>query len=425
MKKKVSIIESKIFTMFVCKLWLVMVGVLCILTNCCIPLANAQTTDQRYDAYLNDFCFNPFTGTTDSKLIDQCRDAYPGGLSTPGLAGSTTSSQGVLGAQGRTSSLLAQQQRKGIEERLEELKQKEDKKRKRTTDGGESIGDIFGKWGIFASGMYRDTDRDKTTLENGYDAELKGVSLGFDYRFSEKIIMGVIAGFNEEDADFNGDAGHLRTDSRNVTLFGNFTLPKDIDVNAYAGYTNIDYESTRTVVIGNLGGRPRGTTDGDQILAGFTAGKNWYFFDRFTIGPQLKLDYSNTSIDSYHEKGGPELYHMRYRDQTIHSLTTSLGFQTSYAQSIPRVGVFRPYARLHWLHQYTNSSRSIRRSVASAPSDTFSTKTDSDDRNYMVFGGGFSTELPHGVHMFADYETTFSHEFLHVWTTTFGFRIDF
>ncbi len=191
-------------------------------------------------------------------------------------------------------------------------------------------------------------------------------------------------------------------------------------VDAYAGYSNIDYVSTRTVIFGLINGRARGTTDGDQFIAGFTAGNDWNF-GPFTIGPQLKLDYSNTSIDSYSEKGAPVLYNMRYRDQTIHSLTTSLGGQASYAQSL-FLGVVQPHARLYWVHEYKDGSRRLPKSMSLDSTSSFTVKTDSPDRDYMVFGGGVSTVLPHGVQLFADYETTFSHEFLHIWTATFGFR---
>lgn len=288
-------------------------------------------------------------------------------------------------------------------------------------DGGETVETIFGRFGGFAVGQYTDTDRDKTTLENGYDAELKGVMLGFDYRFSDKLTAGVAVSFNDEDADFNADSGHLKTDSWNVTVYGNFAPLKNMYIDAYAGYSNIDYESTRTIIFGALRGTARGTTDGDQFIAGFTAGNDWNF-GAFTVGPQLIMDYSTTSIDGYGEKGGVDpLMLLNYGDQTIHSLTTNLGGQASYSQSFSW-GVLVPNARLYWVHEYKDGSRRLPKSMSLDSTRSFTVKTDSPDRDYMVFGGGVSTVLPHGVQLFADYDTTFSHEFLHTWTATVGFR---
>lgn len=293
-------------------------------------------------------------------------------------------------------------------------------------DGGESVESFLGRFGFFVTGIYTDTARDQTRVEVGYDAELKGGMMGIDYRLNDKLLVGIAGGYNVEDADFDGDAGHLDTDSTNIILYGNYIPLKNIYVDGYMGFTDINYTSKRFTSTGLVTDTLTGHTDGSQYTAGLTTGYDWHY-GPLAIGPQVKLDYSNTHINNYSETplfnfGPAGDLSMKFGDQTIHSLTSNVGFQTSYAQSFSW-GVLVPHSRLYWVHQYKDESRDIRSVFTIAPDrGILKTSTEKPDRNYMVFGGGVSTVMTHGVQLFADYEATFSHNFLHIWTATFGFR---
>ncbi len=416
--------ERKRISISLCCFWLLVVGGLCILTNG-IPHAYAQSDKDSLEDICAAICGgDPECPARSSPMEELCNDLFAN------VNPSVTLNRGMIGAQGRTSNLLAEQQRKGAEKRLAKIKKEreEDKKRKRTTDGGESIEILLGKWGFFLSALYTDTDRDKTSKENGFDSELGGLMLGVDYRFSDKLIAGVAAGYSDEDADFNSDAGHLDTESVNVTLYGSFMPVKNFYADGYLGYGSLDYVSERNFSISSAVLIPpqrestRATFDGDQYLAGFNAGYDWHY-GPFAMGPQIKLDYSQTEIESYSEKGS--LLGLRVDDQTIRSLESKVGVQTSYAQRIPWGGVLVPQARAYWVHQYKDESRDIPSSLGGAPSNTITTGSENPDRNYLVWGAGLSAVMPHGILLFADFEQTFSHEFLHIWTATAGFRMQF
>ncbi|MCP5003721.1 MAG: autotransporter outer membrane beta-barrel domain-containing protein [Planctomycetes bacterium] len=360
----------------------------------------------------------------DPTYDDLCLALFPPGLGGVSGAPATTGiNAGTLGAQGRAANITARQRRESIEERLDELKSgKNQIKGNVMPDGGERVKKFLKGFGFFVSALYTDTDRDQTTAEIGYDAELKGVMMGVDYRLSDKIVLGIAGGYNTEDADFDRDTGHLDTDSANITIYGNFSPLKNLYVDGYAGYTDINYRSKRAIRVNDFNSISTGHTDGRQYTAGFAAGYDWHY-GSFSIGPHAKLDYVNTHINNYSENGNALA--MKYADQNIHSTTTNLGFQTSYAQSFSW-GVLVPHSRLYWVHQYKNESRDIRSSMVDTgiPIST-RLNTDSPDRNYMNFGAGVSAVLPHGVQLFADYDTIFSHEYLHIWTATAGFRMEF
>ncbi len=376
--------------------------------------------DEGLRAELKLFCSNLDPFYPDPDDLAMCNDLFPPG------GGGTTSNLSTVSAQGRAANVLANQHKGSIEDRLDELKSAKNKVKKNVMpDGGENVNKFLKGFGFFLAGRYADTDRDQTHVEIGYDAELKGGTFGIDYRFNDKFVAGVAAGYSVENADFNRDTGHLNTDSSNVTLYCNAVPFKDINFDGYLGYTNIDYRSRRFVDFGNVKGLIGGHTDGRQYTAGFAASYDWHY-GAFSIGPQVKLDYVNTHINNYTETSSALA--MKYLDQTIHSTTTNLGFQTSYAQSFSW-GVLVPHSRLYWVHQYKNESRDITSSVAggSAAASQINNRqiTDNPDRNYMNFGAGVSAVLPHGVQLFADYDTIFSHEFLHIWTASAGFKMEF
>lgn len=122
----------------------------------------------------------------------------------------------------------------------------------------------------------------------------------------------------------------------------------NIYADVYLGYGSLYYISERNLEVSSsadafLSDKARATFDGDQYLAGFDAGYDW-LYGSFAIGPQLKLDYSQTVIESYREKGS--ILAERFDDQTIRSIESKVGVQSSYAQSIPWIGVLVPQGRI-------------------------------------------------------------------------------
>ncbi len=382
------------------------------------PVVSAGSADDAFTDLLDDICMNPTT----PELFELCIDAgyAGGGAGGGGGLAIITNNFGVVGALSRSANTAAAGQRTRVESRLEELRENEDQHA--PTGGGASADVVFGRVGLFTSLTYTETERDETSLENGYESDLSGITLGVDYRFSDQFVAGIAAGYSDADADFDNAAGTLDTKSISVTLYGTYAPIPSAYLDAYLGYANQEYDSERNVAIMPATGVARGDTDGDQILAGVAAGYEWNS-GALSIGSFANLDYIKTEIDSYKEKGGLGLA-QSYDDQTTHSLTTAVGLRSSYAISFPW-GVLLPQGRLSYVHEFKDDARGIPSSLILSPGSSLSLTTDDPDRDYFLGGAGASIVLARGVQLFVDLEKLFGHDFMDDWTATAGFRAEF
>ncbi len=375
---------------------------------------NVRASDDDFESYLFYICNN----NPPQELFQTCIDAFPGGGAGGPSAISSSNNLGVFGAQGRIATTAAIWQTKGVEERLEVLKTKEEQQK----GGGASSDATLGQWSFFASARYADIERDAAELEAGYNSDLNGLTLGTDLRLTDKAVIGIALGYTDVEVDYDENAGRLDLESLDITLYGNYTPLANAYVDVYVGYADLDYDSERNVSFGLISGVAKGDPDGDQLLAGFAAGYDWNV-NALTVGPTITLDYVKTKIDNYQETGNTGL-ELSYEDQTIYSLTTSVGVHASYAKAISW-GVLIPQARFRYVHEHKDDSRSIDSTLNFSPTDAFTNNTEDTDRDYVIAGIGVSTVMRNGFQAFVDYEKLTSHDFLDTWTISAGFRKEF
>lgn len=370
----------------------------------------AQNADSDYEAFLRATC----RGLDPEPIF--CASAFPGAGGGGAGASSTISNLGVLGSQGRAANVNAYEQNKGIRRRLDGLENKTMEQ-----GGGASSDFSFGSLGTFLTYQHAAADRQATALENGYLSDLNGILGGADYRFIDNLIAGLSVGFSNTNADFNNRAGGLDTDNINVTAYGLYTPTEHIVLDGYFGYASLNYKSNRQVNFGNIKDAAKGTTSGDQYLAGLSASYSWQSA-ALTLSPQLKLDYNNTYIQGFTESGSQ--LNSTYGNQTIKSLRTSLGASSSYALSVPW-GVLLPQAHAFYIHEFKDDSRNIAISLSSIPIAGLSNPTDRPDRDFFTWGGGVSTVMAHGIQMFVDYEQLSGNFLYNIWTVSAGLRAEF
>ncbi|MFC6672940.1 autotransporter outer membrane beta-barrel domain-containing protein [Marinobacterium aestuariivivens] len=369
----------------------------------------------------------------ESDLASQCElilEAGPGSGNRRSAA-ATGNNMGIQGAQSRISLTGARLQATNIESRLDEEDDEDEE-----NGGGASAEMNFGRLSLFVTANYTDTERDDSDFETGYDEDLYGATFGADYRYSDQVTAGVAIGYSDSEADFDNSAGSLDTDNISLIAYGNFRPRENLYIDAYLGYAWLDYDSTRNinyelfvddgvnppVSLGTVSEVATGDTDGDQWFGGINLG-----YDRvsgpWTLSPQASLDFIETDIDSWSESGGGGLA-QSYDDQSISSLTTSLGAQVSYALS-RSWGVLLPQASIFYVHEFDDDSRTITSSFAEDTGNTaLNYQTDEPDRNYFTAGIGATAVLANGIMPFVDYQALLGHDFLDEQVITIGVRVE-
>lgn len=394
--------------------------------------AYGQTTDEQLERLVRENC-GQFEGldSIPENAPEFCQNSsilVDSGLIGNGLItvlvgdAGIESNAGTISAHSRVSNLASSWQRKVVESRLGELSEKEETGNTPDSGGGSSADFLYGKWSLFTTARYVETERSETDLENGYDSDLAQVGLGFDYRFSEKLITGSMLGYWSSSADFNNATGHLDTDALSVMLYGIYMPNERAYMDAYLGYTNLDYSSARNISVPGFESMTTGTTDGDQLLAGVAASYDCYYRP-WTLVPGVKMSYAGTSIDGFSEDGGGG-FALSYDDQNIDSLITSLDVRVLYTKVFPW-GSVMPQARFSYIHEFLNGARSVPSSLSQLPGSTITIVTDSPDRNYYVGEVGVSVLIHKEIQVFINYDNLLGHDFLDAWSISAGLRKDF
>lgn len=340
-------------------------------------------------------------------------------LTVGGPAGGATPPSAVSANLGTVNagSGAALRKKKGIRVPLDEQQEKKDKGA--SADGG--------GWGLLVTPQYSKTNRTETNLENGYQSTLTGLVVGLDYRFSDSFVLGLAVGQTKDKANFNNNAGFLKTSNNTATLYGTWLYSERVAVDGYLGYGKLNLDNQRQVVSGtNISGTMSGNTTGSQNMAGLSAS---YQMDvgRFSLAPSFNLDYIKTSINSYNDSGSninTNLLALHYGDRSVTSLTSSLGarLSTSYGYDW---GTLVPSARLAAVHEFQNRTRQISNELVITPGAGFLVTTDAPDRNYLISGLGVSAALNSGAQLFFDFEKRMQDRLLSSWAVSLGGLVEF
>lgn len=366
-------------------------------------------------------CQDPFLPFP-SKIFDLCTSVFTGGLAGGSFVPSgVTTNVGSTGVQGTASQSAAAQQRKCTGSPTE-CREVENKKK----GGGASADFSFGNVGFLVSLQTGEMARKPTDLENGFDADFRGLTLGADYRFTDRFLVGLTLGYNDNDATFRESAGGLRSKTSSGTLYLTYTPLDNAYIGAYAGTGRIRNTGNKRVVIGSpvilISGTVGSSNRGTQDIAGVSGGYDWQVGGA-RVGAFLNVDSARNRVDGYTESGstGMELIHPT---QTIRSLTSTLGLRFSTSRALDW-GTMQPEFRIAQVHEFRNDARVIQTALAIDPTTVFTVATDAPDRNYGLLGFGANLETGRGTRWFVDYERRVGHAFLSTWAANVGVIVGF
>lgn len=150
-----------------------------------------------------------------------------------------------------------------------------------------------------------------------------------------------------------------------------------------------------------------------------------YPIGRFTIGPRMGMNYSNTKIGDYGETGSTGV-ELKYGDQWINSVQSVLGVQGSAALSTG-LGVLVPQFNADYIHEFANSQRFINVQFTQDLNPTptrFRFQNDVPVRNYFNLGTGLMMVLPNGWQPFVNFRAMVGNEQFNNYAGMFGLRIE-
>lgn len=410
-------------------------GTLCVaVAGLLLTAADAQADNAAFQTFFFTACGSP-TGA----LATRCAET-PAGLGN--LSGDSESSlnpsQNLSHNQAPVS--VAQTRSKEARERGEKLR-----------EGGEDAGETAvklaaGPFSLLINVHGTDFDRkvdSAAAAERGFEGDSLAGEIGFDYRASDRVVLGAIAGIERTDYEFDPDlagvnfapapaAGDGSSDNTYLTLFGSFALGSQGFVEISAGYEVGDgsytrnpvfQESTRTVPQTDV--RVSGQADGTVTWVSLNAG---FDVDRgpVSFGPYAGVTRVHSTLDGYTERdvSGSGL-HMSFGDTSRDSLLAHAGVRISRAFSTGN-GVFVPQLRVEAQHEFEDDPQQVTARFVLDSSNTLYTMTGgSGDKDSINAGFSVSAVLKNGWMPFLDYAILLGNDGLDRQRATLGVRIEF
>lgn len=235
----------------------------------------------------------------------------------------------------------------------------------------------------------RDTDGDAS----GFDFSSDGVTLGADWRISERFLFGVAGGWGWNDTDLDDARSNLDARQRALSLYGLWRPGERWFVDGIVGWGDLDFDIRRYSA--TAGAMATAQRNGDQSFGALTGGYEHAGGDGMTLTGYGRLDASRTRLDAYREHG-LGLYDLAYGSQTIDSSGASLGVEGSFPILTARGDVFRPYWMLEYRQSLDNRSDVDLNYVILPVDDGYALGMRSFGDNALTYGGGIDLDVAAG-----------------------------
>jgi outer membrane autotransporter protein len=276
------------------------------------------------------------------------------------------------------------------------------------------------KWGVFVKGSAIFGDQKNSSEQLGYRFTNTGVTLGMDYRFTHKLIAGLMAGINTSRAKLDDYGSQVKMDSFLIGTYGTY-FNRGFFVDGQVGYGSSNYDNTRRIVFPGLDRTATSSPRGEQFSAYGGTGYdvpvgNWL------ITPVLSVQYTWLAVDRYTEAGADSL-NLQLNRRTTTSLQSNAGGKLSYLWETGTVRVI-PNIHAAYVHEFSNDSQAVTARLAQF-SIPFETKTPSPQRDFAMAGAGITGDFKNGMSLYMNYDAQIRQNDFFAHGIHLGLRIQF
>ena len=299
------------------------------------------------------------------------------------------------------------------------------------------VGADFQRWGFFASGTIGSGDANAAGITPSFDFNIHGLTVGVDYRQSDKFIFGAALGYTNQDTRLAPGQGGV--DASGYTLSAYSTYFKDnswyTDAVLTFGKNNYDLERQINYTIPdgfggftNVNQTARSDSGGDLLSLGATFGRDFQK-GGWSIGPYGRVLYTRLNFDRIQESlvsSGPGAgLALIVEERSLDSLASVIGGKFTRAFST-NWGVLTPHFQLEWEHEFNADPGSATARFVNDPTGTTIVLSDAPyDADYFRIGLGLSAIMSKGRSGFIYYDKTLGRDGITQDNLAIGFRLEF
>lgn len=217
----------------------------------------------------------------------------------------------------------------------------------------------------------------------GYTHDYVGLSVGADYRFAERFLVGVLAGYADGSVDYDTVDAETDMESTYVGLYG-AALFDDFYLHAQATWFMHDFDTTRDLDF--IGRTATSDHDADEFAA--TLGCEYLGFQPggWSVIPGLALEYSYYDEDGFEESGAGS-FNLEGDSVDYDALASRLGVRVNRKFDLTG-GAFIPEFRAAWVHEFGDTDRDITARFGGSEDDTFTVDGVEPERDSFIVGLG-------------------------------------
>ncbi len=291
---------------------------------------------------------------------------------------------------------------------------------------GDQAQSFVSPWGFFINGSLTTGDFEyQDEVNDGFDFDSDSLSVGVDYRFSNRFVLGAALGYNQMDSN-TGAGVRMESEGASVNLYGLFTPTENFYLDTRISFARPDVRQTRVEVFNLIDVvvdiEAVGETTSDQFTIASSAGYN---FNRgaWNWSPFITAEYVNNTLEEYTETGAGG-FNIFYAEQDFKALKYNLGFIVSRAIST-RNGVLSP--QLSWQQTYEDQDDGIMemRLIGMPVDELFNVETNFTESSYNQLSLGLTWITANGKMFYLRYSEIYGLRNFDQYTISLGARFEF
>ncbi|NRB38802.1 MAG: autotransporter outer membrane beta-barrel domain-containing protein [Pseudomonadales bacterium] len=275
-------------------------------------------------------------------------------------------------------------------------------------DSGEASG--WSPWGSFLNASYGYGDRAPTEREDAFDFEGMTVNGGVDYRFSNRHVLGVMLGYQQETLQFDSALsivdGGVDMTAMSLQPFYLYQSERWYFTSSI-GYQQMAFTMDRSIRYPSLNPNVGSTdtvtisdADAGSVSSSSTVGMSFFITPTLTLEPYFSLDYRHITVNSYTEEDiNGTGFNLVVEEQDLPSLETAYGLKLQAVWQ-PSFAVIIPYIDTQFRIQHEDEARDINSYYFNATDGltdieqaSFSLPTDAPDAVYQIIVIGLSSVI--------------------------------
>jgi len=214
------------------------------------------------------------------------------------------------------------------------------------------------------------------------------VTAGIDTMTSGGVLMGLAVSAGTKKPSFSL-GGSYTQDEFAVSAYTAASLGP-IWFNMIGSFGALHYDVNRVVPLGITLQQNKATTNGTNASLAGRFGHNTVT-GPITHGPVVGFTLQSVQVDGFTETGGG-VTSLAFADQARHSAVGVLGYQATLD-----AGMFRPFARVLWNHEFASNNRQVTASLTSTVAPSYSLPAVELGKDWASASAGVAVTLGTGV----------------------------